>query len=134
MAQITPVLPELAAATGVVFDLRGYPTDAGAQILPYLLTAPETGRSMHVNRIVGPFGQLAGSQDIGWNLKPATPHFAGRSFLTDGRAISYAESVMGYVADLSLATIVGSPTAGANGNVAMFAVPSGLRLSFAGST
>jgi hypothetical protein len=133
MAQITPVLPKLAAATGVVFDLRGYPTDAGAQILPYLITAPETDRWMHVNRIVGPFGQLAGSQDIGWNLKPATPHLAGKIvFLTDGRAISYAESVMGYVADLKLATIVGSPTAGANGNVAMFAVPSGLRLTFTG--
>jgi Peptidase family S41 len=133
MAQITPVLPKLAAATGVVFDLRGYPTDAGFQILPYLIAAPETGRWMHVNRIVGPFGQFAGSQDIGWDQKPATPHLGGKIvFLTDGRAISYAESVMGYVADLKLATIVGSPTAGANGNVAMFAVPSGLRLTFTG--
>ncbi len=133
MAQITPVLPKLAAATGVVFDLRGYPTDAGFQILPYLITAPETDRWMHVNRIVGPFGQFAGSQDVGWDHKPATPHLGGKIvFLTDGRAISYAESVMGYVADLKLATIVGSPTAGANGNVAMFAVPSGLRLTFTG--
>ncbi len=133
MAQITPMLPKLAAATGVVFDLRGYPTDAGFQILPHLISAPETDRWMHVNRIVGPFGQFAGSQDIGWDQKPATPHLGGKIvFLTDGRAISYAESVMGYVADLKLATIVGSPTAGANGNVAMFAVPSGLRLTFTG--
>jgi hypothetical protein len=133
MAQITPVLPKLAAATGVVFDLRGYPTDAGFQILPYLISAPETDRWMHVNRIVGPFGQFAGSQDVGWDQKPAAPHLGGKIvFLTDGRAISYAESVMGYIADLKLATIVGSPTAGANGNVAMFAVPSGLRLTFTG--
>jgi len=133
MAQITPALPKLAAATGIVFDLRGYPTDAGFQILPYLMTAPETDRWMHVNRIVGPFGQFAGSQDLGWDQKPASPHLGGKLvFLTDGRAISYAESVMGYVADLKLATIVGSPTAGANGNVAMFAVPSGLRLTFTG--
>ena len=43
-------------------------------------------------------------------------------FLTDGGAISYAESVMGYVADRKLG-IVGSPTAGTNGNVATFVTP-----------
>ena len=53
-------------------------------------------------------------------------------FLTDGRAISYAESVMGYVADRKLATIVGGTTAGANGNVVAFTVPGGFRLAFTG--
>jgi hypothetical protein len=52
--------------------------------------------------------------------------------MTDARAISYAESVMGYVADRKLATIVGRNTAGTNGNVASFLVPSGLRISFTG--
>jgi C-terminal processing protease CtpA/Prc len=53
-------------------------------------------------------------------------------FLTDGRAISYAESVMGYVADRKLGTIIGSTTAGANGNVTTFAVPGGFRIAFTG--
>jgi C-terminal processing protease CtpA/Prc len=52
--------------------------------------------------------------------------------MTDARAISHAESVMGYVADLRLATIVGGNTAGTNGDVASFAVPSGLRIHFSG--
>ena len=117
---------ELASATGVVFDLRGYPTDAGAGILPYLIETSEADRWMHVNKIVGPFGQSAGWQSVGWNLRPRSPRLAGKIvFLTDGRAISYAESVMGYVADRKLATIVGAATAGTNGNVAMFAVPGG---------
>jgi hypothetical protein len=133
MAQITPALPELSAATGIVFDLRGYPTDAGNGILPYLLTTAETDRWMHVNRIVGPYGQSAGWQDMGWNRQPASPHLGGRIvFLTDGRAISYAESVMGYVADRKLGTIVGGATAGANGNVAALIVPTGFRLTFTG--
>lgn len=133
MGQITPVLKQLASATGVVFDLRGYPTDAGFQILPYLLAAPETDRWMHVDKIVGPFGKSAGWQSMGWDQKPASPHLSGKIvFLTDGRAISYAESVMGYVADRKLGTIVGATTAGANGNVAVFVVPSGYRLSFTG--
>jgi hypothetical protein len=133
MAQVTPVLPKLAAATGVVFDLRGYPTDAGAQILPHLIDVAESDRWMHVAKIVGPFYQNDGWQSFGWNLKPAAPRIAGKVvFMTDARAISYAESVLGYVGDRKLATIVGSPTAGTNGNVAAFTVPSGFTIAFTG--
>jgi hypothetical protein len=133
MADVTAKLDAIAGARAVVFDVRGYPTDAGAGILPYLLDAPETDRWMHVAKIVGPFHEAAGWLDFGWNVKPAAPHVAGRVvFLTDGRAISYAESVMGYVGDRRLGTIVGGPTAGTNGNVASFVTPSGLRVSFTG--
>jgi hypothetical protein len=34
-----PSLDKLAAARAVVFDMRGYPTDAGAGLLPHLLQA-----------------------------------------------------------------------------------------------
>jgi hypothetical protein len=117
----------------VVFDVRGYPTDAGAGILPHLAEAPEQDRWMHVPKITGPFGQFAGWHSVGWNVTPAMPRLRGRIvFLTDGRAISYAESVMGYVADRQLGTIVGSATAGTNGNVAAFDVPGGFRIGFTG--
>jgi hypothetical protein len=133
MAQVTPVLDKLAAARGVVFDMRGYPGDAGAGILPHLLQAPESDRWMHVAKIVGPFGQSIGWQSFGWDVKPASPRIAGQAvFLTDGRAISYAESVMGYVGDRRLGTIVGGTTAGTNGNVATFTTPGGYTLGFTG--
>jgi hypothetical protein len=132
-ADVTPVVDTLAKARGVVFDVRGYPTDAGAWILPHLIDAPESDRWMHVSKIVGPFGMIAGWQDLGWDLKPAAPKLAGEVvFLTDGRAISYAESVMGYVADRHLGTIVGNPTAGTNGNIATFTVPGGFTIVFTG--
>jgi hypothetical protein len=131
--QVVPALPRLAEARGVVFDVRGYPTDAGASILPHLLDAPERDRWMHVDRITGPFGRVGGVFDIGWNVQPRTPAIAGRRvFLTDGRAISYAESVMGYVADRKLGTIVGAPTAGTNGNVVLFDLPGGCEIAFTG--
>jgi hypothetical protein len=133
MTESTPVLEKLVRARGVVFDVRGYPTDAGAQILPYLIEAAENDRWMHVAKIIGPFGQDAGWQSAGWNLKPRTPRLSGEVvFLTDERAISYAESVMGYVADRKLGTIVGGTTAGTNGNVATFPVPGGFTLAFTG--
>ncbi|MBK9089678.1 MAG: hypothetical protein IPL90_11740 [Holophagales bacterium] len=133
MSKVGPALEALAKARGVVFDLRGYPGDAGSGLLPHLLDAPETDRWMHVARIVGPFGKVAGWNGFGWDVAPAKPRIGGTVvFLTDARAISYAESVMGYVADHKLGSIVGSATAGTNGNVAAFGTPSGFRVSFTG--
>ena len=134
-AELRPMLDAIAKARSVVFDMRGYPTDAGAAVLPHLMRTAEdsTDRWMHVSRIARPFGAVAQWQSMSWNLLPATPHIAGqRVFLTDGRAISYAESVMGYVRDYNLGTIIGGTTAGANGNVANFSVPGGFSIVFTG--
>jgi C-terminal processing protease CtpA/Prc len=88
---------------------------------------------MHVAKLVGPFGQSTGWQSSGWDLKPISPRLKGKiAFLTDGRAISYTESVMGYVADRKLGTIFGSTTAGTNGGIVFFGVPGGFRLSLSG--
>jgi hypothetical protein len=133
MAQVTPKLKILARARGIVFDVRGNASDAGIEILGHLIDAPEADRWMHVAKLVGPFGQSAGWESYGWNLKPVSPRLTGRiAFLTDGRAISYTESVMGYVADLKLGTILGSTTAGTNGGIEFFDVPGGFRLSLSG--
>jgi len=131
--QATPMLPKLASAAGIVFDLRGYPTNIGQWILPYLITEANNDQWMHIPIIDGPFGRISSWQNFGWHLTPASPHLGGRRvFLTDARAISYSESVMGYVADLKLATIIGSTTAGTNGNVVTFTVPSGFAIRFTG--
>ena len=45
------------------------------------------------------------------------------AFLVDGRAISYAESLMGIVEAYKLAAIVGEPTAGTNGDINPFNLP-----------
>lgn len=132
-AEVVSKLVQLADARGVVFDVRGYPTDAGVAILPHLVDTAEFSRWMHVAKLVGPFGQSEGWESFGWNLRPATPRLRGQVvFLTDGRAISYAESVMGYVRDLQLARVVGGVTAGTNGNVATFRLPGGFTIGFTG--
>jgi C-terminal processing protease CtpA/Prc len=61
------------------------------------------------------------------------PRFRGKiAFITDGRAISYAESVMGIVEHYKLGEIVGEPTAGTNGNINPFALPGGYTVVFTG--
>jgi len=133
MDEIRAHLDTLAAAKGVIFDLRGYPKD-NHEILRHLLREPEQTQWMFVPKITRPDRDWpAGFDGMGWNLQPAQPHIGGRvAFLTDERAISYAESVMGYVEGLKLGEIVGSPTAGTNGNIRQFGLPGGLGLAFTG--
>ena len=124
----------LASARGVIFDLRGYPA-GNHGVLAHLLPAAEHDRWMHVARVIRP--NLPGAApptwtSAGWDLAPVEPRYAGKVvFLTGPGAISYAESVMGYVEALGL-PIVGGTTAGANGNVRMVSLPSGARFVFTG--
>ena len=68
-----------------------------------------------------------------WQMPPKKPRFAGKMvFITNGSAISYAESCMSIVANYKLGPIVGSPTAGANGNVNPFSLPGGYQVSWTG--
>jgi C-terminal processing protease CtpA/Prc len=67
-------------------------------------------------------------------LKPTSPRISSRlAFLTDARAISQAESIMGYVADLKLATIIGGRTAGTTGVAISFTLPGGFDVQFTGT-
>lgn len=52
--------------------------------------------------------------------------------MINGKAISYAESFLGYIEGYNLATIIGQPTAGTNGNVNPFSLPGGYKISWTG--
>ncbi len=130
---ISSRIQELAAARGVVFDLRGYPK-GNHQVLSHLLREPDKSSAwMKVPLVVLPDREGWTYQEMGWNLVPANPRIAGRVvFITDSRAISYAESVMSFVEHYKLGEIVGEPTAGANGNVNPFALPGGYSITWTG--
>jgi C-terminal processing protease CtpA/Prc len=125
-------LDQLSQARALIVDLRGYPTPMiGMQLLRHLLSEPEHARWMHLPRYDAPFDHPVGYNQLGWDLVPEAPRLAGKVVvLTNGRAISQAESIVGYVADLHLATIVGSTSAGTNGDVQNFYTPSGYRITF----
>ncbi|PSQ67305.1 MAG: peptidase S41 [Bacteroidetes bacterium QH_2_64_74] len=125
MDALQPHLDTLAQAEAVVFDVRGYPEGGAQELLQHL--SPDTLRSAHfeVPKIIYPDQKnVVGYTGGRWTLPPKEPQFAGEiAFLTDARAISYAESVMGIVEHYDLGTIVGQPTAGTNGNVNPFTLP-----------
>jgi len=127
-------LKDLAAAKGIVFDLRGYPR-GNHEILCYLLKARDTsGAWMQIPQWIYPDREnIAGYQNTGWFLESREPKIKGKVvFITDGRAISYAESVLSFVEHYKLGEIVGQPTAGTNGNVNSFYLPGDFRIDWTG--
>jgi hypothetical protein len=132
-SDISPRLPEIAAAPGVIFDLRGYPKNNHA-VIGHLLSAKDSDEWMLIPQIVYPDRErIAGYTKHGWSLAPLAPHIKGKvAFITGPMAISYAESVMGFIEHYKLGEIVGQPTAGANGNVNPFDLPGGFSVTWTG--
>lgn len=134
MDDIRAMAGALARADGIIFDLRGYP-NGNHEVLQHLATGPIQSAHWQVpQRIYPDQVDLVGYETAGrWSLPPMTPYWPGRIvFLTDARAISYAESVLGIVEHYRLGEIVGRATAGANGNVNPFTLPGGYMVPWTG--
>ncbi len=130
-----PALDRMAAAEGLIFDMRGYPAgNAAIRVLPHLADGPITSHPFNLPIYWRPDQADAEFRNSSWNLTPQAPRFSADRvvFLTDGRAISYAESVMGVVDGNDLGLIVGSPTAGTNGNIDRYVLPTGHNLIWTG--
>jgi C-terminal processing protease CtpA/Prc len=129
-------LPLLESAKGIVFDFRGYPRrlhDAG-RFFAVLSEQPMTSAQWNFPLVSAPDHVGMQFERFGeWRIAPHAPYLkAKKVFLTDGRAISYAESCLGIVEHYKLGEIVGAPTAGTNGNVNPFTLPGGYTISWTG--
>jgi C-terminal processing protease CtpA/Prc len=125
-------LRDLQNAKGIICDLRGYP-NGNHKFISYLLKKNENTKWMFIPQIIYPDYENVSYAGFGWNVQPENESIKAKViFITDGRAISYAESYMGYIKDFKLATIIGQPTAGTNGDVNTFLLPGGYRISWTG--
>lgn len=134
MEQIEQAMPQIQKSKAIICDLRGYPRNTSS-FLTYLLRTKDTsGKWMRIPHIIYPDQEkIAGYTEMGWSMIPAKTHLKQPVFfITDGRAISYAESYMSFVEHYRLATIVGQPTAGTNGNVNILMLPGGYNISWTG--
>lgn len=126
-------LEKLAAAKGIVFDLRGYPANLSTVVLAHLTDKTVTSARWHVPIVTRPDRQGMEFDFANWDVEPQEPRLRARvAFLTDGRAISYAETYLGIVEHYRLAEIVGGPTAGTNGNINPFQLPGGYGVVWTG--
>lgn len=130
-SDVKRLIPELQKARCIICDLRGYPREIS--LIGHLLKEKETANWMWIPQVIYPDYEKVTYRKRGWYLVPRTPRLTAHIiFLTDGSAISFAESYMGYIEHHRLATIVGQPTAGTNGNVNPFTLPGGYLVSWTG--
>jgi hypothetical protein len=125
-------LTDIAHARGLIFDLRGYPR-MPPEFLTHLSDRPARSAIFAAPTYLRPDRQGATFGDGSWNLAPQAPRFTSNFvFVTNGGAISYAESVLGVVANNHLGDILGEPSAGANGNNTLFPLPGGYAVTWTG--
>lgn len=131
------LLPDLVRAKAIICDARGYPK-AEHYFIPHLMKSDDTTRSwMQIPQIIYPDHQnVLGYAQYNWIqiMKAQKPYIGDKKiiYVIDGSAISYAESCLGYIEGYKLATIVGQPSAGTNGNINIVELLGGFSFRFTG--
>lgn len=121
-----PLLPKLATARAIIMDMRGYPTNTAFSILGHF-TDTELRSPTMKTPLVGTDAYEISS----WGIRPVAPRLKARLIvLMDGRSISAAETVLQIIKDHQLALLLGEPSSGTNGNVAVVALPGGFSMRF----
>jgi C-terminal processing protease CtpA/Prc len=116
------ILNELINSKGIIFDLRGYPSTSTVFIEHILNTQVDSPKFL-VPIYYLPDHKGIRWKDVSWTLSPLEPHINAKVvFLTDERAISYAETCLEIISYYKLGEIVGEPTAGTNGNIARLSI------------
>ncbi|MFT3697789.1 MAG: S41 family peptidase [Kofleriaceae bacterium] len=130
-ADDVPAEAEQAAHTkGWIIDIRNYPSEFMPFVLGPLLVTKTTPFARFTK------GDLSNPGAFSWRdgdpIEPATTHYAGKVVvLVDEVSQSQAEyTTMAFRA--AHAIVVGSQTAGADGNVSMFPMPGGLTSMISG--
>ncbi len=130
--ELDRALSDLDEPRALVFDLRGYPSGLQPGFLGRLMDREDDFEGwMRVLVAQGPNGDLVEGERFEWGLPAIEPRIqAPVVFLTDASAISYSESILGLVKYHGLGTIVGSNTAGANGNIQTVNLPGAFRVIY----
>ncbi|HEY2289704.1 MAG TPA: S41 family peptidase, partial [Thermoanaerobaculia bacterium] len=131
-ADLDKLWPRLAAARGIVFDLRGG-TDVTTVLLSHL--AERTARSANWQT---PVVMLPDHRDVRWmstfwTIDPKAPRLRGKvAFLAGGRTLHYSETLLEMVEQYRWAEIVGEPSGGDNGSRNWSDLPGGWRVAWSG--
>jgi C-terminal processing protease CtpA/Prc len=130
-ADVDHYLEAASKTKGLIIDIRNYPSEFMVFALGSHFVEKPTAFARFTN------GDLSNPGAFHWTspemLPPAEPHYAGQIvILVDEDSQSQAEfTAMAFRASPH-ATVVGSATAGADGNVSAFALPGGLHTMISG--
>jgi C-terminal processing protease CtpA/Prc len=129
--EVDPMFAALGATRAIIFDMRGYPRNTMQLVARRMSTRPGV-RARFVTKTLG----LGADQDALFNqelLEPSLPTYRGPTvMLIDERTQSQAEHTGLAFEASNGAKFIGSPSAGANGNVTQTTLPGGIAIGFSG--
>lgn len=129
---------KLSTADKLIIDMRGYPDNHNGnirKILGHFTKDKIEEMWMFTPKIAYPDRKnyMTDLREKGWEINPQEPYIgADIYYLINGDAQSYSESISGFFDATDRVTMIGTPTAGANGNVIYFNMPGGYTFRFTG--
>lgn len=121
--EFNKLLPEFEKATGIIFDIRGYPK-ISPTILGYFIDEKVRSAQLRVPVFHHPDQQYVTYDTNYLEVRPIKPRLTKNIvFISNGQAISYAETYLSIIEYYQIGEIVGQPSAGTNGNVNQFPLP-----------
>ncbi|MCE9669942.1 S41 family peptidase [Myxococcus stipitatus] len=132
--EVAEAMKKLQTTRAIVFNLRGYPRSGNSALWPYLnVKGAKVGVRFEVPVVAG--SKLVHGRMVLMDDLPTAdvPVYRGRVVtLIDENAISAAETVGLNLEATCGTTFVGSPTAGANGDMTNAVLPGNIWLTFTG--
>ena len=138
-SEVDPMFEALKGTKNLILDMRGYPNGTAWAIAPHInVKRAKTGARFRRPLWTGSTssrattaGQRAGFEQP---LPPTTGElYTGRTvMLIDERAISQSEHSGLFFEAAADTVFIGTPSAGANGDVTTLTLPGGLQMSFTG--
>lgn len=130
--ELAPLLPRLAAARGLVFDLR-HGANVSTVLLSHLAERTVASSRWQVPVVMSPDHREVEWLTTFWTIEPKEPRLRGKAaFLVDGRVDGFGETLLGMVEEYGLGEIVGARSGGSNGSVNWSDLPGGYRLIWTG--
>ncbi len=131
----TRALSQLEAAKGIIFDMRGYPASPAAfTLLAHLSDTTLSTAPYGLPVVTVPDHRATQFIDDSAQLPAQAPRFTSNVawLINANGTVSQAESVLSMVEGYKLGTLVGTPSAGADGDVVELALPGGYRIRWTG--
>ncbi len=139
--QVDNMFDQFRSAKAIVFDMRGYPHETASSIAPRLTEHQDVATAI----VNGPLS-LTPDLPAAERLTASASHFfvqklpttekwkyKGKTvMLVDERTISQAEHTGLFFEAANKTEFIGTPSAGADGDVTNFVVPGGITISFSG--
>jgi len=130
-AEVSEYVKKASGTKGWIIDIRNYPSEFVVFALGQVLVEKKTPFAQFT------VGDMANPGAFQWgatvSLEPKAPHYSGRlAILVDETTLSQAEYTTMALRTAPGALVIGSTTAGADGNVSTIPLPGGLRTMISG--